>query len=71
MKTTLKNRYLLMRHGQSRSNAESKIISLPSAGIHGYGLTDEGRQQVLQSIDSRGEIARVDIIYTSDFLRAR
>src|SRR6056297_4110467 len=71
MKTTLKNRYLLMRHGKSRSNAESKIISLPSTGIHGYGLTDEGRSQVLRSIDSSGDISNVDIIYTSDFLRAR
>ena len=71
MKRTLNNRYLLMRHARSRANAEHKIVSDPATGINGYGLTDTGRRQVAKAVQQYPELADVDIIYTSDFLRAR
>lgn len=66
----LHNTYLCMRHAQSIANQHHIIVSSPETGINGYGLTQEGEQQVLHAIFTNKEILAVTHIYTSDFLRA-
>ena len=67
----LQNHYYLMRHGQSLANVQGIIVSHPESGTQGFGLTDAGRRQVLESAKTlRTKIEEV-VIYSSDFLRAR
>lgn len=66
----LKNRYFIMRHGESKINVESLIISDPKNGIDSYGLTERGKEQVRVSI-SKSDLDKETLIYTSDFKRAR
>lgn len=69
--TQLKNTYYGMRHGQSQANCEGLVVSTPENGIHQYGLSDQGRQQVLKSIKQPGGVDKQTRIYSSDFKRAR
>ena len=59
-----------MRHAQSKANQMHIIVSNPEAGVHDYGLTQEGNNQVLKAIAHCNELKSVEYIYTSDFLRA-
>ncbi len=59
-----------MRHAQSVANEKHIIASDPATGITNYGLTEEGKKQVLQAILSNNYIRSVQQIYSSDFLRA-
>ncbi len=58
-----------MRHGQSEANIQGIIVSSPGAGTTSFGLTAVGREQAAQSIRASG--IAPDIIYSSDFKRAR
>jgi broad specificity phosphatase PhoE len=69
---TLRNRYFLLRHGQSEANVAGLIVS----GVEGtkkYGLTATGRQQVEHTIATSiqcGLLSHDTVIYSSDFVRA-
>ena len=66
---SLKNRYYLMRHGQSLANTQGIIVSDPENGLAGYGLTDLGKQQAISSLQKFS--MDTPIIYASDFLRTQ
>jgi isoleucyl-tRNA synthetase len=62
------NKYFAMRHGQSENNVKN-LINCHIASNH-YGLTDLGRSQVKKSAEKlQGE--KIDLIFSSDFLRTR
>jgi len=66
----LKNRYFLMRHGQSKANLLNIIVSDPEDGKHeDYALSVLGQQQALESA-KKSNLSSDTIIYTSDFSRA-
>ena len=68
----LKKRYFVLRHGRSQANVEETIVSSPKIGIPGYGLVEEGRQEVRTSILRALQQGLIDhhvIIHSSDFLR--
>lgn len=67
----LTNRYFVMRHGKSLANQIELIVSSPDNGVDSYGLHEEGRDQVVTSIDGAKEISNISLILSSDFLRAR
>lgn len=66
----MKNRYLLMRHGESQANRANLIISDPAVGCRLYGLTARGRQQARDSALASSLDDQVQLI-TSDFQRAK
>lgn len=67
----LNNRYFAMRHGHSLANQRAIIVSQPENGLDGFGLSDRGRVQVRESLQSF-DTSPVDIIIvSSDFCRAR
>lgn len=69
MDTQFKNRYYLMRHGESIANKEGLIVSSPNNAINRYGLTTNGANQVLEAALN----TRLDdnaIIVSSDYKRA-
>ncbi len=66
----LKNRYILMRHGESVANREGIIVSDPSAGTVLFGLTERGRRQAADAIKNCGLGESITAIRSSDFLRA-
>jgi glucosyl-3-phosphoglycerate phosphatase len=66
----LKNRYFVIRHGESEANVKGIIISDPSAGTKKYGLSENGKKQVENSIMRTDFLNEETIIYTSDFKRA-
>ena len=66
----LKNRYFLMRHGESEANVANLIVSDPVLGRGKYGLTERGRAQARYSAERSGLDSRT-VIVASDFLRAR
>ncbi|PIE60925.1 MAG: histidine phosphatase family protein [Desulfobacterales bacterium] len=68
---TVKNRYFVMRHGQSLANLEKIIVSSPENGISGYGLTDTGKTQAKASISGFQGLDQNTLIYSSDFKRAK
>ncbi len=68
---TLKNRYFIMRHGQSRGNVEKTIVSSPENGVPGYGLTQKGKAQAAESIKNFQRLDSDTVIFASDFLRAK
>ncbi|MCP4450257.1 MAG: histidine phosphatase family protein [Planctomycetes bacterium] len=64
----------VMRHGHSEANASHLIISSLEQGTAAYGLTEQGRDQVIHQVDSWKHDMRSDLageIYCSPFLRAR
>ena len=67
---SLKNRYFIIRHGQSLANQQGLIVSTPENGIDGYGLSDHGKQQVKQSISKLKDASSISLIISSDFKRA-
>ncbi|HPK45730.1 MAG TPA: hypothetical protein PLV62_12175, partial [Spirochaetota bacterium] len=55
----LHNTYLLMRHAQSKANHMHIIVSNPEVGVNDYGLTQEGKNQVLKAIAHCNELKSV------------
>ena len=67
----LANRFIVLRHAQSKANAAGIIVSRIENDRRGdYGLTEHGRQQALAAAEGCGLPADT-IIYSSDFSRAR
>jgi len=67
--TPTKNRYYLMRHGESLANRRGIIASSPENALHDYGLTALGSEQVMQAaLNTR--LDRNTVIVTSDYKRA-
>lgn len=67
----LRNRYFLMRHGQSKANAARLIVStLARDADGGYGLTALGREQAAASAAKSG-LPHDTVIVSSPFARAR
>lgn len=65
-----KNRYYLMRHGESLANRRGLIISHPEHALNNYGLTTLGAEQVMTAaLNTR--LNQDTIIVSSDYLRAR
>lgn len=67
----LTNRYFILRHGKSLANQLELIVSSPENGVDSYGLTAEGSEQVIFSVDATPTVAAVSLILSSDFQRAR
>lgn len=61
------NKYFVMRHGLSESNLEKKVSCNFEDKDH---LTEEGKQQVLDSIQELRDI-KIDFIVSSDFVRTK
>ncbi|MCF6191145.1 MAG: histidine phosphatase family protein [Cocleimonas sp.] len=69
----LKNHYFALRHGESMANVEGLIVSTPENGIPKYGLSNEGRAQVTQSVTrvlDKNDLDANTRIISSDFKRA-
>lgn len=70
----LQNDYFALRHGKSRANECEIILSNPEEGLTGYGLTEEGAEQVRRSVRAAkqaGLLCESTIIWSSDFLRCK
>ena len=70
----LKNRYFIIRHGESKANVAGILLSHPKEGTVGFGLSPKGKRQVKDSISKNKKSNLLDadvIIYSSDFLRAK
>ena len=66
----MKNRYFLMRHGESEAMLADLVVSSPEIGCHRYGLSSQGKQQARASALQSGLGADTRIL-CSDFVRAR
>jgi len=66
-----RNRYFMMRHGQSQANEQGVIVSHFSNGLSGFGLTAEGRRQIELSLREQSVLDSDTVIVSSDFLRTR
>jgi probable phosphoglycerate mutase len=67
----LANRYHAMRHGQSKANVAGIIVSRIETDRRGdWGLSDLGREQVLEAAQACG-LPVGTVICSSDFSRAR
>ena len=67
----LVNRYHAMRHGQGKANVAGIIVSGIETDRRGdWGLSDLGREQVLEAVQACGLPAGT-VICSSDFSRAR
>ncbi|MGM0785709.1 MAG: histidine phosphatase family protein [Pseudomonadota bacterium] len=66
--TRRRNRYLLMRHGHSKANAQGVIVSRPQHGLDAYGLSPEGHAQLARLVDDWRWPAPTRL-WHSDFLR--
>lgn len=70
----LKNRYFIIRHGESKANVVNILLSHPKEGTVSFGLSPKGKKQVKISISKskKNKLLGSDvIIYSSDFLRAK
>jgi broad specificity phosphatase PhoE len=69
----LKNRYLIIRHGESKANKQGIVASYPDNSINSYGLTENGKKQIRDIIHINKDklLGKKVIIISSDFLRAR
>lgn len=70
----LKNRYFIIRHGESKANVAHILLSHPKEGMVSYGLSPKGKKQVKASVlkNKKSKVLDSDIIiYSSDFLRAK
>lgn len=64
-----RNSYLLMRHGESESNANGGIIS--SKKENNDHLTSKGKEQVFASAESIKDTENIDLIISSPFMRTK
>jgi probable phosphoglycerate mutase len=70
----LRNRYFIIRHGESEANVAGILLSHPKDGIVSFGLSEKGKKQIKDSVlkNKKSEVFDSDvIIYSSDFLRAK
>ena len=71
----LRNRYFVMRHGESEANVLGVAVGDPQRGVRGFGLTDLGRRQAAAAASAFAQTHRVLLdrteIFTSDFRRTR
>jgi len=67
----LKNRYFVLRHGESMANILGIIISNPHEGIEKFGLSEKGKIQVREAAIRSKVLGNKTIIYSSDFLRTK
>jgi broad specificity phosphatase PhoE len=68
----MRNRYFALRHGESEANQQGIIISDPERGIHQYGLTPRGRDQVRLGLETAlHQFEQPPVIVASDFLRTK
>ena len=68
--TKLRNRYFLMRHGESKANAADVIVSSLASDRDGdYGLTARGREQAAASAAASG-LPSDTVVFSSGFARA-
>jgi broad specificity phosphatase PhoE len=72
----LKNRYLLLRHGESHASAMKKIVSSVENGRDKYGQTEIGHLEVRSSVTKAKEAGvfsdgRPILIFSSQFLRTK
>eukprot|EP00842_Homolaphlyctis_polyrhiza_P001948 jgi/Hompol1/2754/HPOL_001448-RA len=72
----INTRIFVIRHGQSLANEQKLIVSLPSTGGSGYGLTATGRRQASEAAASLavlGQTRPYTYIHmvASEFLRAQ
>jgi probable phosphoglycerate mutase len=69
-----KNRYFIIRHGESKANVAHILLSHSKEGTVSFGLSSKGKEQVKISVlkDKKNKVLDANIIiYSSDFLRAR
>ncbi len=70
-----KNKYLALRHGESKANVAELIISNLTDDINGkYSLTEKGEEQVKISVEDakeKGWLNNKTIIYSSPFSRCK
>lgn len=72
--SVLNNRYLALRHGKSEANALGIHSGDQAIGAAKYGLVEEGKQQIKESVEAAiaaGLIGKDTIVYCSGFLRAK
>jgi len=69
MEALLKNKYYLMRHGESIANKQGLIVSSANNAINDYGLTTKGAEQVLKAAFNT-RLNKQVIIVSSDYKRA-
>lgn len=73
--TVLRNRYFVMRHGESEANVLGVAVGDPQRGVEGFGLTELGRRQVVDAArackESYGLSPDDAEIFASDFRRTR
>ncbi len=71
----LRNRYFVMRHGESEANVLGVAVGDPKRGVQGFGLTDLGRRQAAAAASAFAQTYRVLLdhteVFTSDFRRTR
>jgi probable phosphoglycerate mutase len=73
----LKNKYFILRHGESEAFKLHLVLSKPENGISKFGLTKLGKEQVKNSLEKfilkhKGNFLNKEtIIYSSDFKRAK
>ena len=67
----LANRYFAIRHGNSLANQQGIIVSRPENGVSGYGLSETGQSQVLETLARDKYLDSATLIVSSDFRRAR
>ncbi len=47
--SVLRNRYFVMRHGESEANVLGVAVGDPQRGVEGFGVTDLGRRQAVEA----------------------
>jgi len=71
----LKNRYFIIRHGESKANMAEMILSHPEHGTHkDFTLTEHGEKEVIDSIQklkAEGLLDDETVIYSSPFSRCQ
>ncbi|MDD5068640.1 MAG: class I tRNA ligase family protein [Candidatus Pacebacteria bacterium] len=66
-KTSRKNKYFLVRHGEAESNLTGKVSCRPDDP---YKLTDKGREQVETTAKALKK-KKIDVIFVSDYIRTK
>ncbi len=73
--SVLRNRYFVMRHGESEANVLGVAVGDPQRGVEGFGLTDLGRRQAVDAARGFKESFAPSVneteIVASDFRRTR
>lgn len=70
MKMKLKNKYFLLRHGQTIYQTKKKNLVYPRSNKSKVNLTKRGENQVKKAAQELKK-QKIDLIFTSDFFRTR